>query len=234
LKIFLSVILTAIVGAVCIAQAKTADENYEYQTFYLVFLKTGPHWKTTDTSARMAILRQHLDHVLELGTTGQEVLAGPLENADPLAGVAVYSVDDAKKATELAETDPAVKAGVFSYEIHPWYAAKGIMKMPGGPLKLDTYYLGLLVKGASWTAAKSPELDQLQEAHLANIRRLHGLRKLVIAGPIGGEDDLRGIFVFKTQNLDEARALAETDPAVKAGRLAIKLYTWRVPAGALP
>jgi uncharacterized protein YciI len=35
-------------------------------------------------------------------------------------------------------------------------------------------------------------------------------------------------------SIDEARALAETDPAVKAGRLAMDIHPWLVPEGVLP
>ena len=51
------------------------------------------------------------------------------------------------------------------------------------------------------------------------------------AGPIGGAGDLRGIFIFKGKTVDEARALAAEDPAIKAGRLTLQLYRWLGPAG---
>jgi len=45
---------------------------------------------------------------------------------------------------------------------------------------------------------------------------------------------LRGVFVFKVGSLDEARALSNADPAVKAGRLVVDVHPWEVPVGALP
>ena len=60
------------------------------------------------------------------------------------------------------------------------------------------------------------------------------MKKLVVAGPFGDDTALRGVFVFKVASIDEARALAETDPAVQAGRLVIEMHPWLVPEGILP
>jgi uncharacterized protein YciI len=95
-------------------------------------------------------------------------------------------------------------------------------------------YMVFLKKGPAWTAAESPETRALQEAHMANIRALWQDRKLVIAGPMGDDGDLRGIFVFDVATLDEAKALAASDPAVKAGRLLAEIHPWWVERRALP
>jgi uncharacterized protein len=108
------------------------------------------------------------------------------------------------------------------------------MKKATLPLKLTTVYLGFLSRGKKWTPEKTPATQQLQEAHLANINRLAALKKLVVAGPFGDDGNLRGIFVFRVATLEEARSLAETDPAVQAGRLEIDMHPWLVPEGILP
>ena len=101
-------------------------------------------------------------------------------------------------------------------------------------MKLTTAYLGFLKRGPKWTPEKTPATAELQKAHIANINRLAEMKKLVVAGPFGDNGQLRGIFVFKVASLEEARSLTETDPAVKAGRLAIDLHPWLVPEGVLP
>ena len=103
--------------------------------------------------------------------------------------------------------------------------------MPG----MITVYLTLLKKGPKWTAEKTEATKAIQEGHMANIMRLWKEKKMFVAGPI--EDptgDLRGIFIINATSLDEAKALAATDPAVKAGRLEPVVYPWWVEARALP
>jgi uncharacterized protein len=97
-----------------------------------------------------------------------------------------------------------------------------------------TVYLVLLRKGPAWTAEETPATRKIQEAHMANIRRMWQDHKLIVAGPTDDPVDLRGIFVFKAASLEEARSLAATDPAVKAGRLVAMVYPWWVEKRALP
>lgn len=85
------------------------------------------------------------------------------------------------------------------------------------------YVLVLLRKGSAWTAEQTPAVRALQEQHLANLERLGRAGKLVAGGPTGADGDLRGVLVFAVETQEEARALADTDPAVQAGRLRVEL-----------
>lgn len=113
-------------------------------------------------------------------------------------------------------------------------AARGASGAKPAPAKMAAVYMVFLKKGPAWTAAETPETRALQEAHMANIRALWQDRKLVVAGPMGDDGDLRGIFVFDVTTLDEAKALAASDPAVKAGRLLAEIHPWWVERRALP
>lgn len=99
---------------------------------------------------------------------------------------------------------------------------------------MGAVYLVLLKKGPAWTAQETPETRALQQAHMANINAMWEAKKLVVAGPMGDNGDTRGVFVFQVASLDEAKALAASDPAVKAGRLVTEVHTWWVEKRALP
>lgn len=100
--------------------------------------------------------------------------------------------------------------------------------VPEGPgdYEMTTYQVGFLKKGPSWTPGETPELQELQKAHLAHIQKMAASGKLLIAGPFTDGGDLRGMFIFRVDTLEEAKALAEQDPAVKAGRLVIEWHPW--------
>lgn len=214
-----------------VVYAQEKQPEHKLIEFHMALLKHGPNYNAAGVAKDLKA--QHVANVMSLLESGKAIIAGPLADEGDIAGIFVFRAKSAEEARAWAESDPAVKAGFFSAEMHPWWS-EDVMKKPAAPVKLTTVYLALLTRGAKWTPEKTPATEELQKAHLANIRRLADMKKLVVAGPFGDNGQLRGIFVFKVATLDEARALTETDPAVKAGRLAIDLHPWLVPEGVLP
>lgn len=96
-------------------------------------------------------------------------------------------------------------------------------------LELETYQFGLLKRGPKWTGGNSPEIQKIQEGHMANINKMARAGKLLAAGPMGDDGEIRGVFIFKASSLNEARSLAAEDPAIKAGRLTLELHDWLGP-----
>jgi uncharacterized protein YciI len=96
--------------------------------------------------------------------------------------------------------------------------------------ELKAYYFVLLKKGPtrnqdSLTAAR------IQKEHLDNINRLAAIGKLNVAGPFLDDGEFRGVFIFDSGNEQEVRSLVESDPAVKAGRLAYEIHPWMTQKG---
>lgn len=67
---------------------------------------------------------------------------------------------------------------------------------------------------------------EIQRGHMNYMSKLAEDGKLVLAGPFLDGGKMRGIFVFDVDNIDEARGLTASDPAVKSGRLEMELYPW--------
>ncbi len=91
--------------------------------------------------------------------------------------------------------------------------------------EMKRYWLVLLQKGPNRTQ-DSISAEKIQAAHMANINRLAKEGKLVMAGPIGVEDDLRGIFLMNCTDSTEVENFVKTDSAVMTGRLIMKYYPW--------
>jgi uncharacterized protein len=105
-------------------------------------------------------------------------------------------------------------------------------------MEFDKYYVVLLKKGPTWTADSNPELEALQDRHLAHLAAMGQSGKLAVAGPVAEPEDtdIRGINVLpcdQFDSADEARALVEQDPAIQAGRLRAEFMTWYTPKGSI-
>jgi len=87
-------------------------------------------------------------------------------------------------------------------------------------------YVMAFLKSGSVKITDSTERAALQMAHLKNIQRLADEGKLIIAGPFLDNQEIRGIFIFNVETLDEAKSLTESDPAIKAGTLVMELHPW--------
>lgn len=227
----LSLVLSLIAGAAIVPAQDKKEPEHKLIEFHMALLKRGPNYKAEGMPQDLQ--SAHIANVMSLLESGKAVIAGPLADDGDIAGIFIFRAKSAEEARSWADADPAVKAGFFAAEMHPWWS-EDVMKKPASPVKFTTAYLALLTRGAKWTPEKTPATEELQKAHIANIVRLAEMKKLVVAGPFGDDGKLRGIFVFKVASIDEARALTETDPAVQAGRLAVDLHPWMVPEGVLP
>jgi uncharacterized protein YciI len=142
----------------------------------------------------------------------------------------------------------------------PQIAAHGNVKMPAGapsaparsepaatpaatpvsgpttaPPGLEAYQLVILQRPEHQKDYPQEKLEEIQKGHLAHLGAMAEAGKLVVAGPFGDQPDpkLRGLALYRVGSLAEAKRLAEDDPAVKAGRLEVVVFTWYTQKGAL-
>jgi uncharacterized protein YciI len=91
--------------------------------------------------------------------------------------------------------------------------------------EMKRFWLVLLKKGPNRNQ-DSVSRAKIQTAHLANITRLAKEGKILMAGPIGVENDLQGIFLMNCKDSTEVAQFINTDTAVITGRLKMEYYPW--------
>jgi len=84
---------------------------------YLVLYRPGPGW-LTGKSVMEQPLKEHGKYMLSLYIKGSMKLAGPF--TDNAGGAVLLEVANEAEAKAIVTNDPAVKSGVFVYEMHPW------------------------------------------------------------------------------------------------------------------
>ena len=102
-------------------------------------------------------------------------------------------------------------------------------------MELDRYSFVLLKRGPRAAEFSDDELDVLQAQHLAHLKAMTEQGHLVLAGPFSDQPDetLRGFCLYRT-DLEETRRLADSDPSVRAGRMAVDVMGWWTKKGSLP
>ncbi|HEY0680113.1 MAG TPA: YciI family protein [Chitinophagaceae bacterium] len=97
-----------------------------------------------------------------------------------------------------------------------------------GPMKM--YWLVFLLKGPN-RVHDSATSARIQKAHIANIERLANEGKIVMAGPMGYNKDLRGIFIMNCKDSAEAASYVKTDSAIITGRMRFEIHPWYIATG---
>ncbi|MFC5625698.1 YciI family protein [Algoriphagus winogradskyi] len=91
---------------------------------------------------------------------------------------------------------------------------------------MKKYVIAFLYRGDRVTEYSDEQRAEIQAGHMANINRLAKEGKMVMAGPFFGNEELRGLFFFAVESVEEAEELTATDPAIKAGVLKMDLKEW--------
>ena len=100
------------------------------------------------------------------------------------------------------------------------------------PFQMDHYIMVFLYRAPNRPTIPDAESNKIQEGHMANIRHMAEIGKLLLAGPFEDNTDLRGLFLFKPGvSIDEVKKLVDADPAVKAGRLRYEVHHWFAARG---
>jgi uncharacterized protein YciI len=134
-KILLLTFLVIIAVTSSLAQSGKKEPNIKQ--FWLVVLKTGPRdLIITDSTERSNLFKGHFGNMDRLHGDGVLKVAGPFGKNDfSWRGLFILDCATKEEAEAHVKTDPTVVAGIFVYDIVPWYSeASGSFK-PGKPEK---------------------------------------------------------------------------------------------------
>jgi uncharacterized protein YciI len=89
------------------------------------------------------------------------------------------------------------------------------------------HYVLVILKSGPNKVPAGPERDEMFKGHFANIERLAAAGTLAVAGPFAANaDGWRGLYLFAVADVEEARKLVATDPAVVKGEMVPELHEW--------
>jgi len=92
---------------------------------------------------------------------------------------------------------------------------------------MRSYVLAILKTGPNDAKVTGDARKEIFKGHFANMTRLAAEGKLAVAGPFNDPAKVyRGLFIFAVATVEEAKALADTDPTVKAGVLVVEYVPW--------
>ncbi|ASK31626.1 hypothetical protein CEY12_16570 [Chryseobacterium sp. T16E-39] len=139
LKIYLS--LSLLVGILSFAQEKKKEkvkfnqelatslgaDQYGMKAYTIVMLTSGSA-KIEDKAKKSELMKGHMANIGKLADEGKIIVAGPFleKNKEDYRGMFIFNTKSKEEAEQWVKTDPAVNAGIFSYEIFPWYGSAAL------------------------------------------------------------------------------------------------------------
>lgn len=233
-------LVSFVAAAPTVAQTPKPPAGMDVYLFGI--LRRGPTPKATGAEAER-LQGAHLQNMARMADAGLMVGAGPIADAGDYRGIFIFRNGVRDKVDAMLKDDPLIQSGRLALELLTWWGPEKIgdayfankKAHPDGQDKMIEYQIAFLLAGPNRKPDSDPETKEIQAGHMANIRKMGEAGQLVAAGPFVEETTpLRGIFVFKLDSVDAAKAAASQDQAVRAGRLIMDVHPWYVAEGVLP
>ncbi|WP_197091619.1 YciI family protein [Sphingobacterium endophyticum] len=106
---------------------KLGADDYGMKSYYFVVLKTGTS-KNDNKEFINEAFKGHMNNINDLVKREKLIVAGPFgKNLDQFRGLFIFNnVKSEEEAKLLVESDPAVKAGLLSYNLYTWYGSAAL------------------------------------------------------------------------------------------------------------
>ena len=120
----------------------------------------------------------------------------------------------------------SVTLSIQAQKTKPKYDAELAKKVGADDYGMKSYIFVILKTGTN-TSTNKIEVDKVFAGHMTNMNTMVEAGKLVVAGPIGENDkNYRGIFILNVSDMEKAKILLATDPAIKAKFLDYDIFPW--------
>lgn len=106
---------------------KLESDQYGMKSYFLVILKTGSN-KTTDKELINESFKGHMENINRLANEKILVVAGPIaKNDNNYRGIFILTnIKTIERAKEILKSDPAIKNGIFDFDIFTWYGSAAL------------------------------------------------------------------------------------------------------------
>jgi uncharacterized protein len=232
---FLYLLLLSLVTPGTLASAqKSGPTGAKPTQLFFVLLNRPANAPQLNKEAGERLQEEHMANIRKMAAEHKLVIAGPFLDDTTLRGIFVLQAESAAQAQEWADSDPAVKAGRLSAEVHgPWDIDTSAIHGPAEPPGLEQYTLVLLKRGERWNPS-APEFMDVMKRHHAYVKEITDQGSLAIAGPfpLDGAGELMGVAIFRVR-VEKTATLTQEDPIIKAGMLKPEMHPWGTGKGVL-
>ena len=116
---------------------KLGADDYGMKHYVFVLLKSGPV-KDIEKVKKDSLFGGHMKNIGRLADEGKIALAGPFgENKKDYRGLFIFNVATVEEAEKIAQTDPAIKAGLLMAEFTLWYGSASLLQLPEAHKKVQ-------------------------------------------------------------------------------------------------
>lgn len=107
--------------------SKLGGDDYGMKNYFFVILKSGTN-TTADKKLISESFRGHLNNINRLVKEKKLIVAGPFgTNDNQFRGIFILdNISSIEAASELLQTDPAIKNGLLAFDIYPWYGSAAL------------------------------------------------------------------------------------------------------------
>jgi uncharacterized protein YciI len=109
------------------------------ETYELALLRRTRQSAEFDEETTGRIFLEHLQYIMELVASGQQLAAGPVRDSpagdEPICGMGLFRLGSLDKARELANGDPGVRQGLYRVDVMTWKTPAGrvtVTNLPAG------------------------------------------------------------------------------------------------------